>query len=96
MSMRSVILAIPWRGVTALACFFAIFVCGGPVFADKGHAWSSYVPTIVLIAFGIALGLSAMRSRVYYERVLGLASFVAGALLAVFMAEDSLESILRY
>ena len=94
MNMRSAVLAFPWRALTAIGCVIAIFVRGGPLFADKAHAWPTYVPTIVLVAIAIALGISAVRSQIHYERLLGLPAVVAGCLLAALMAYDSLATIL--
>jgi hypothetical protein len=96
MSVRSVVLAFPWRGLTALGCLAAIFVHGGPIFVDKRTDSSIYIPAILLVAFGIGLGISAVRSRLHWERHLGLPAVVAGSLLAAYMAYDYLYTILRH
>jgi hypothetical protein len=96
MSIRSAVLVFPWRGLSALACLAAIFVHGGPLFVDKRTVSSIYIPSNLLVAFGIGLGISAIRSGLHWERHLGWPAVVAGSLLAALMAEDSLENILRH
>jgi hypothetical protein len=95
MSIWSAVLAFPWRGLSGLACLAAIFVHGGPIFVDKRTDSSIYIPAILLVAFGIGLGISAIRSGLHWERHLGLPAVVAGSLLAAYMAYDYVYTILR-
>jgi hypothetical protein len=95
MDQKSCQVRFPWRSVTSLACLCLIGIRRGPVGVDQYHTLRSYILTVVLLAGALGLGVSAVRSKLRWDWILGVVSLVAGLALCAGMVQDTCSILTR-
>jgi hypothetical protein len=83
--------ALPWRGLLAFALLAVVGSLGPDItpsryWPDLDH----YVPRYVLLTLSIGFAISAARSGLRVDRLLGLAVLLVGGGMAVYIARACL------
>jgi hypothetical protein len=88
--------SITWRGGLAFALLAAVGGLGPTLFPSayipdiKSYLWS-----VIALALAVGIGVSAVRSAVRGDRVIGLAVTLVGGLLIALIAIDCISILAR-
>ncbi len=85
---------LPWRGLVAFA-LLGVLGALGPDIAPSRY-WPDldhYIPRYVLLALSVGFGLSAVRSGLRVDRLLGIAVLVVGVGMVTYIIWECLRRI---